>query len=309
MRYLVAGGAGFIGSHLVDKLIEKNHEVVVIDNLLSGKMENLAKNRENPSLSFVKRSITSNLELLFEAEKFDGVFHLAAIPRVQYSIEHPAETHDTNLNGTHNLLDLCRRFDVKRFVFSSSCAVYGNQEVMPLKEEMAPKPISPYALHKLMGEQYCALFKFLYQIEPVMLRYFNVYGPRQDPRGNYASLVPKFTKMINEGNSPTINGDGNQTRDFVYVADVVEANIAAANPENRKCIGEVINIGAGKSYSVNEVTSEILKISNSQISPNYGPSVVEPRNALADISKAKAILGWEPKYSLEKGLNEMTSPR
>lgn len=302
MRYMVTGGAGFIGSHLVDRLLELNHHVAAIDDFSLGKEENLKQHENNPNFSLCRRSICGELSDIFEKEHPDVVFHLAARPRVQFSIQNPVLTHDINVNGTHNLLDACRKAGVRRFVFSSSSSVYGNQETLPLREDMAPNPLSPYALHKLIGEQYCRMFNFLYGLETLSLRYFNVYGPRQDSSGDYSCLIPKFMGFVSAGKSPTIFGDGTNTRDFTYVADVVAANIAAADMANARCKGEVFNIGAGMNRSVNEVTESILKLAKSTITPIHTSPVIEARDSLAAISKAESFLGWQPGVSFEEGL-------
>lgn len=303
-KALVTGGAGFIGSNVVDGLIDKGYEVVVIDNLYSGKLENV-----NSKAKFIKEDICNDLNDLFEKEKFDCVFHLAAIPRVQFSINFPEKTHNENINGTFNLLNLCREHKVKRFVSTSSSSVYGDQKIMPLVESMETKPISPYALHKLVGEHYCKLFYFLYGLETISLRYFNVYGLRQDPNGDYACLIPKFVELARKGEVLNIHGDGEQTRDFTHVKDVVAANILAAETDNKECFGEAFNIGMGDNKSVNEVTSAILKALNKTDVAKvvHGPSVIEPKDTLADISKVKRLLGWEPKVSFEDGLKNLVS--
>lgn len=294
MKYIVTGGAGFIGSHLVDRLLALHHEVIVID---PAENENLA---HHENLTVHKASVCADLSQFFK--EIDGVFHLAAIPRVQYSIQHPIKTNEVNVDGTLNLLALSKKFGVKRFIFSSSSSIYGEQEIMPLKESMPPNPMSPYALQKYIGEQYCRLYYMLYGLKTISLRYFNVYGPRQDPEGEYANLIPKFIMSINNNQQPTIYGDGEQTRDFTYVADVVEANVLAAQAQSS--FGEVFNIGSGKNLSVNDVTQGILKLSGKDIQPKHGPSVVEPRNTLADISKTKELLGWDTKVSFDEGLKK-----
>lgn len=304
MKYIVTGGAGFIGSHLVSKLLELGHEVIVIDNFYSGSEKNLKQHQNNKSLSIIKRDICENLEDIFSKNKIDALFHLAAIVSVPYSIEHPLEADKTNVSGTFNLLECCRKFGVKRFIFSSSCAIYGNQEKLPMIETMKPNPMSPYALGKLIGEHYCKLFSFLYSLECICLRYFNVYGPRQNPNGNYASLIPKFIDFVKNNQVPKINGLGEQTRDFVFVSDVVEANISALETNNKECFGEIFNIGTARSISVNEVASQIIKLSGKHIIPVHGPAIIELHDALADIIKARNLLGWSPKFQFEKGLKE-----
>jgi UDP-glucose 4-epimerase len=300
MQLLVTGGAGFIGSHLADKLLELGHEVTVIDDFSLGKKENLQNNK---NLKIIKKSICDNLDDVFK-EKIDAVFHLAALPRVQFSIKNPIETHNANVNGTLNLLDTCKKFNVKRFIFSSSSAVYGDQKTLPLKEDMKPNPMSPYALHKLVGEYYCRLYSLLYGLEAISLRYFNVFGPRLNPEGDYACLIPKFINLIKKGVRPTIYGNGTKTRDFTFVSDAVEANILAFKTGNKDSFGQVFNVGSGKNISVNDVTKLILKFTNRSIKPIYGPEVIEPEHTLADISKIKNSLSWYSKTSFEEGLQK-----
>lgn len=303
MIYLVTGGTGFIGSHLVDKLLKEGNEVIVVDNNYSGRDKNLVQHKDNEKLIVYKKSICEDLNDVFK-NKIDAVFHLAAIASVQFSIDNPTETHNVNVNGTFNLLNTCRRFGIKRFIFSSSSAIYGDQKKLPTNEDAKPNPISPYALHKLIGEYYCKLFTTIYGMETISLRYFNVFGPRQNPEGDYACLIPKFIKLIRQNKTPIINGDGKQTRDFVHVSDVVEANVLAAKTENKRCFGEAFNIGSGKNISVNEVTETILNLSKKNIKPIHGPAVIEPRHTMADIKKAKTLLDWEPKTNFEDGFKE-----
>ncbi|MBI5872287.1 SDR family oxidoreductase [archaeon] len=304
MKALVTGGMGFIGSHLVDRLLAEGHKVIVIDNLSSGKEENLAQHKDNKKLKFYKRDICSNLSAIFNKDKIDIVYHLAAIINVQQSIHNPTQTHNVNLYGTFNLLNMCKKFGVKRFVFSSSSAVYGEPEKLPMVETMRRNPLSPYALHKVTGEEYCRLFSLLYGLETISLRYFNVYGARQNPEGGYACLIPKFIKMIKNNISPTINGDGEQKRDFVFVSDVVDAIVLAGRTENKDCLNQAFNIGSGNALSVNEITKSIIELSGKKIKPAYCPAVIEPRITLAGISKAKQLLGWEPKKDFKEGLKE-----
>jgi UDP-glucose 4-epimerase len=305
MAYIVTGGAGFIGSNLVDELLMQKKEVLVIDDFSSGKEENLAQHKADNKLKIFKRSICDSLEDIASEYQIDTVFHLAALPRVQFSIKEPVKTHNVNVNGTLNLLNLCKNHDIKRFVFSSSSSIYGDQDKLPLHEEMMPNPMSPYALHKLIGENYCKMFNFLYGIETVSLRYFNVYGPRQDASGEYSCLIPKFIQLASKGKQPVINGDGRQTRDFTYVSNVVRANICAALIQNKACFGSAFNIGSGRNISVNEVTDEIINLSKKDIKPIYGPSVIEPKDSLADISKAENLLGFSlDENSFEKGIKK-----
>jgi len=302
MNYLVTGGAGFIGSHLADKLLELGNSVTVVDDFSTGKERNLSQHNRNKNLKIQRRNICASLDEIFEKEGFDAVFHLAALARVQFSIKHPSLTHNVNVNGTFNLLNCCEKYNVKKVIFSSSSSVYGDQNILPFNEDMSPNPKSPYALHKLIGEEYSRLFFEIYRLKSVSLRYFNVYGPRQNPEGDYACLIPKLITMIANNRVPVINGDGEQTRDFTYVSDVVEANLAAL--ESEEAVGYSFNIGSGKSTSVNEITKMLLDLSGSHIHPVHVNPVIEPRNTLAGIEKSREILRWSPKVTLEEGIKE-----
>lgn len=300
-KYLVTGGAGFIGSHLVDRLLEEGNEVLVLDDFSSGDERNLDHQKDNPNLKVFKKSICDkDISELFK--EVSVVFHLAAIPNVQFSIKFPEKTHDININGTLNLLERAKEAEVKRFVYSSSSAVYGNPEELPLDEDSKINILSPYALQKLTGEYYCKLYNLLFGMETISLRYFNVYGPRQNPSGGYAGLIPKtIASVLNEKN-PIIYGDGNQTRDFVYVNDVVEANLLAAKTENKEVFGDVFNIGSGKEISVNEVVKIVIR--EKELKPVHEPPVLEPKASLANIDKAKEFLNWQPKINFEEGMKE-----
>ena len=293
MKVLVTGGAGFIGSNLVDKLINEGHKVFVIDNLSTGKKENL-----NKKAIFYKADICDLNKILPLFKGIDYVFHLAANPRVMFSVENPIESHKVNVNGTLNVLYASYKNKVKRLIFASSAAVYGDIKKLPLKENMTPKPISPYGLHKLIGEFYCKLFSNLYNLETVCLRYFNVYGPRMDPNGPYALVIGKFLKLRKENKSLTIYGDGKQTRDFVYVDDVVRANILAMKSK-KVGRGEVINICSGKNYSINYI-AKLIGGKKIYLSARKG----EIKHALGDNSLAKKLLSWKPEISLEEGIKK-----
>lgn len=300
MKTLVTGGAGFIGSHLVDRLLELGHDVVVIDDFSSGKPENLKHQDKNRRLNVIKADICGDINKYFAG--VDVVFHVAAVPRVQYSIKFPEITNKVNVAGTVNVLEASRKAGVKKIVYSASSSAYGDQDTLPLVETMLPNPMSPYAVQKLVGEYYCRLYWLIHKIPTFSLRYFNVYGPRQDPSGGYACLIPRTIMLVSEGKSPVIYGDGEQTRDFTYVKDVVEANIAAMNCTNEKAFGEVFNIGAGKNFSVNHVCKAI--IGSKKISSIHQDPVVEPHDTLADISKAKKLLGWTPAHSFERAIKD-----
>ena len=294
MRCLVTGGAGFIGSNLVDKLIDDGHEVIIFDNYSTGKKENV-----NPKAKFFLVDISHQPSFKDKTMEeimtgVDVVFHLAAKARVQPSIENPIEYHNTNVNGTLNMLDACRRYGVKRFIFSSSSSVYGDVEQLPTPEEHELNPMSPYALHKLQGEQYCKLFSELYDLETVCLRYFNVYGERQNTEGAYCLVMGIFAGQLLKGEPMTINGDGENRRDFTYVGDVVDANIRCMDYP-LELNGEAFNIGNGDNRSVNQIAN-LLSEDGDRINRE---SVIEPKETLANNSKAKKILGWKPTNKIE----------
>lgn len=304
MKYLVTGGAGFIGSHVVDGLLSRGHSVVVLDDFSSGREENLAHHRGNADLTLYRNSVLDELNELFETERPSAVLHLAALPGVQFSIKNPLMAHRVNVNGTLNMLEYCRKFGVKRFVFSSSSSVYGQQTRLPLKERMTSRPISPYALQKLEGEQYCRLYRTIYGLETICFRYFNIFGPRQNPNGDYAGLIPKFIRLISDNQAPTIFGDGKQTRDFTHVSAAVGANLLAVETTSRDCFGEVFNVGAGRNVSVNEVTQKLFRLAGKNPAVIHAPAVLEPRNSRADVSKIRRRLGWNASAPFEDGLRE-----
>ena len=289
MKYIVTGGAGFIGSNLVDKLIDEGHEVIIFDDLSTGENKNL-----NPKARFIEVDISKSYFNEYKKwfEGVDTVFHLAALARVQESIENPIKYHNTNVNGMLNVLNLCVECSVKRFVFSSSSSVYGDSEHLPTLEESSLNPMSPYALHKFIGEQYCILYSKLYDLETVSLRYFNAYGERQPTKGAYCLVMGIFARQRLEGKPMTIRGDGEQRRDFTYVGDVVEANIQMAFYEG-KLRGVVLNVGSGTNHSVNQVAD---MIGGDRI--NVEP-VIEPRETLADIRQIMECFDWQPTMKLE----------
>jgi len=292
MRCLITGGAGFIGSNLVDALIERGDEVIVIDNLSAGKRENV-----NPKAQFHQLDIRDleKIKPLFKG--VDYVFHLAALTNIQFSIDNPAESHDVNLNGTINVLISAREAKVKRVIYSASSSAYGLQDKLPWEENMAPRVLSPYSVQKYVGELYCRSFNLIYGLETVSLRYFNVYGKRQRLEGAYAPVMGIFIRQRLAGEPMIIYGDGEQTRDFTSVVDVVRANILAM--ESKKVgKGEVINIGRGRSYSV----KELAKMVGGPV--KFSPPRIEVRNSLADNNLAKELLGWEPAVNLPQWLEE-----
>lgn len=298
MKVLVSGGLGFIGSHLVDRLLKSGNSVVVIDDFSEGNRDNISFYNKN--LEVHQISILEDIDSLFK--DVDIVFHLAALPRPLLSIAKPKPAHSVNVDGTLNVLLSCRDNKVGRLVFASTAGIYGEQPVYPSVETAAPNPMSPYALHKLIGEQYCKLFENLYGLESNCLRFFNVYGSRMNPNGFYASLIPKFIKLIKDGDNPVIFGNGNQSRDFVHVDDAVEALVLASKTAIH---GEVFNVGNGKDYSVNSVFDVICKCLDKYVEPIYGPAIIEPTQTLADRNKAYNVLGWKPVVSLEEGIKRL----
>ena len=295
MKYIVTGGAGFIGSNLVDRLILDGHEVIILDNLSSGYEENINKMADFHQIDISNNE--SNNKIISLMQNVDTVFHLAAMARVQPSIDEPVKYEINNSIGTINMLKCAVDAKVRRFVYSASSSAYGNATKMPLNENDKTDPISPYAMQKFYGEVACKMFANVYNIETVSLRYFNVYGERQSMEGAYALVVAAFAKMRLNNQPLTIRGDGNQKRDFTYVQDVVSANILASNSDAVGS-GEVLNIGNGSNHSVNDIAN---MIGGEKI--NIDP-VIEPRETLADNSLAKKLLGWKPEGDIEKWIEK-----
>lgn len=293
-KVVVTGGAGFIGSSLTKALVGQGLETHVVDNFVAGRLEERLV--DGAVYHQVDIRDLSRLKEIFKDA--DIVFHLAALPRVQDSIDHPLETSAVNVDGTLNVLEVAREAEVGRVVFSSSAAIYGEQDTMPLSEDMDALPKSPYGLHKYMGEKMCALWSEIYGLPTVSLRYFNVYGPGFDPKGAYALVVGRFLDLKKQGRPLTIAGDGSNTRDYVHVSDVVNANLEAAFSD-KVGRGEVINIGSGEETSVKRL-SELIG------GPvEYVESRIEPARSVADVSRARELLGWEASVSLVDGLSEL----
>lgn len=299
-EYLVTGGAGFIGGHLAERLVRDGKSVRILDNFSSGREANLRPWGDRAEI--IRDDIRDRAAVARAMAGVRVVFHLAAMPSVPKSVADPLTSHDVNVNGTLNVLLAARDAHVQRLVFTSSSAVYGDSPTLPKREDMTPTPISPYGLHKLIGEQYCALFTRTYGLQTLCLRYFNVYGPRQDPQSEYAAAIPKFITTLLAGRAPTVFGDGLQTRDFTYVANIVDANLAAASaaPE---AVGQTFNIAGGRRISVNELITTINSILGTAIAPAYAP----PRpgdvlHSLADITKAHRLLDGTPRVELTEGL-------
>lgn len=298
MLYLVTGGAGFIGSHITEELIKRGDSVIILDNMSSGRQQNLDV---NPSARLIKGSVADAalLDAICRENTIEGIFHLAAVANVQKSIEDPALVHEINATGTLNVLMAAKNNHVRKVVLSASAAGYGDNPVFPKREDMIPEPLSPYAISKIAGEMYCSVFHNLYGLETVSLRYFNVFGPRQDPNGEYAAVIPKFTEKITQNKSPVIFGDGNQTRDFVYVKDVARANLLAMDSH----ISGLFNIGTGIQTSLNDLARMIMDAAGNHPDIIYQePRAGDVRFSVADISKAKEGLGYEPVNDLNKGI-------
>ena len=303
---LVTGGAGFIGSHLVDRLLDEGFRVRVVDNLSTGEKKNLAQHHGKKSFQFIEGDIR-NFDLVKKIVKgIDAVFHEAALVSVTRSVENPLLSNEINVTGTLNLLKACVDAQVKRFVYASSCSVYGDTETLPNHENLAPIPLSPYAVSKVAAENYVKVFHDVYGLETVSLRYFNVYGSRQK-YGPYSGVISTVINRLLENKHLIIYGDGRQSRDFVNVKDVVEANMLALS--KKKAVGEVFNISKGEVITINKLAETIQKIMGKpSLKPVY--SELRPgdlRHSYADICKARKNLGYEPKIQLEKGLSELVN--
>ena len=291
MRCLVTGGAGFIGSNLVDKLVEYGHNVIVLDDLSTGDIYNI-----NSQAEFYRLDISEHA-FLDMFQDIDVVFHIAAFARVEPSIEDPVRANRINVNGTLNVLKACVDYGVKRFVFTSSSAVYGEAET-PTTEDTSLNPMSPYALNKLVGEQYCKLFSDLYKLQTVCLRYSNAYGENQPTEGSYCNVMGIFEQQKQMGKPMTIVGDGEQRRDFIHVNDIVDANIKVGFTNKVSFLGDVYNVGSGKNYSVNEI-AEWMGGETEEIPPR-----VEPKETLLNSDKLKSTFDWKPTIDLKKWLKQ-----
>lgn len=298
---LVTGGAGFIGAHLAKTLALQGAKVRVLDNFSAGTPENLRGFEKH--IEVVEGDIRNALACRNACRGVQVVFHLAALVSVPISIQDPIQADAVNIGGTLNMLLAARDQGVQRFVFSSSAAVYGDTAVIPTHEEVLPRPLSPYGVQKLAGEHYAQNFTNIFGLQTVALRYFNVYGPNQNPNSPYAAVIPKFIAALLEGKSPTIFGDGEQTRDFCYVGDVVRANLLAATAPPENACGEVFNIAGGRQYTLNTLLQMLQGVMGTQLTPNYAaPRAGDIRHSGADISRAERLIGYRPATSLEEGL-------
>ena len=299
-KFLVTGGAGFIGSNLADELLKQGAKVTILDNLATGFTENLEE--INGDFEFVEGDLNDDDKLVKSLAGVDIIFHQAALPSVPRSIENPVETHQACVNGTFNLLLKAKENGVRRVVYAASSSAYGNQEMLPKVETMIPSPLSPYAAAKLMGEYYCQVFARVYKLETICLRYFNVFGPRQNPSSQYSGVISRFIDALMSENSPTIYGDGEQSRDFTYIANVVDANIKAAF--TTKGVGEVINTANGERITLNELLNVLQKITGKEnIEADYQTERQgDVKHSQADNRRAKEWLGYEKTFDLEAGL-------
>jgi len=299
MRYLVTGGAGFIGSNTVDELVRRGHSVVVLDDLSSGREDNLAEIRNK--ITFIKGSITDIEVVRKVMHEAEYVLHLGARTSVPRSVKDPLETNKINIEGTLNVLVAAKELKVKRVVFAASSSAYGETPTLPKTEAMQPQPISPYGVTKYVGELYCQTFGRCYGLENVALRYFNIFGPRQDPGSPYSGVLAKFCTAFLEDVQPLVFGDGEQTRDFTYVDNAVQANLLACEAPNAS--GKVFNVGVGGRVSLNEVLRELAKITGKTLAAKYEPPRDgDIRDSQADISQARETLGYDPLVSFEEGL-------
>jgi nucleoside-diphosphate-sugar epimerase len=299
MRYLVTGGAGFIGSHTVDELVRRGHDVIVVDDLSTGKIANLSQVKSK--IKFVQESIV-NLQALREpCRDVDCVIHLAAQTSVPRSVKDPIETNLINVNGTVNVLVAARDAKVRRVVFACTCAVYGKNSTLPISENAVLEPISPYGVSKQIGEAYGRVFHDLYGLQFKSLRYFNVFGPRQDPGSPYSGVLSVFNENLLKGTSPTVYGDGEQSRDFVYVENIVHANLLAAETKNGPF--QAMNVGTGNVHTLNRTLALLQKITGRSAQATYAPARDgDIRESQADISLAKASLDYHPRVTFEEGL-------
>lgn len=304
-KILVTGGAGFIGSNIVEALIADDRVslVRVLDNLATGFYRNLKEFEDHPKFEFFEGDLRKFDDCMQAAKGIDKISHQAALGSVPRSINDPLTTNDANINGTLNIFTAAKEKGIKRVVYAASSSTYGDSAALPKQEENIGNPLSPYAVTKLVNELYARVYGELYRLEMIGLRYFNVFGPKQDPSGAYAAVIPLFMKAILEGKKPTIHGDGTQSRDFTFVKNVVQANVKALFIENPTAVNQIYNIAYGKRTTLNQLFEILKNQTGSDLNPFYGPERVgDVKHSLADITKAKAILGYDPEFSVVEGL-------
>ena len=300
---LVTGGAGFIGSHLVDRLISEGARVRVLDDFSTGRRANLEHVLDG--IELIDGSVTDPSVCEAACRGVRYIFHQAAVPSVQRSVTDPTRTHEVAATGTLRMLIAAHGAGVHRFVYAGSSSAYGDTPTLPKREDMAERPLSPYAVAKLTGEHYTRVFAHVHGLETVVLRYFNVFGPRQDPSSQYSAAIPLFITMALEGRPPTINGDGEQTRDFTHVDNVIEANVLSANAVSDRVTGRVFNVGAGERTSLNALWKTIQEVVGSAVEAKRGPARKgDVRDSLADLTKIRGAMGYEVKVGLRTGLNK-----
>lgn len=301
-KFLITGGAGFIGSNLCEALLKRGHFVRCLDDLSTGKEENIQPFLENPNFEFIKGDIRDLDTCMNACKNIDYVSHQAAWGSVPRSIEMPLVYEEINIKGTLNMLEAARQNNVKKFVYASSSSVYGDEPTLPKKEGREGNLLSPYALTKRTNEEYARLYTELYGLETIGFRYFNVFGRRQDPDGAYAAVIPKFVKNLLENEAPTINGDGTQSRDFTYIENVIEANLKGMQAP-KEAAGEAFNIAYGGQVNLNELYQKLSELLNKKIEPLYGPERAgDIKHSNADIGKARKLLKYAPDYSFERGI-------
>ncbi len=302
-KYLVTGGCGFIGSHLVEALVRRGDCVRILDNLTSGHLKNISAVRSE--VEFIEGDVRNEETLRCVARGVDGIFHEAAQVSVFDSVQRPRDNHEINSTGTLNVLLAAREAGVRRVVFASTAAVYGNDPELPKRETMRPSPESPYAVAKLSGEHYLRLFHTLYGLETVSLRYFNVFGPRQDPCSPYSGVVSSFVECVRSGRPPVVFGDGLQSRDFVFVRDVVQANLLAME-SLQVGRGDVFNVASGSTATLLELLNALARLSRHEIMPIFQPARAgDIRHSSASIDSTKSSLGYRPAFTLDQGLGEL----
>ncbi|HZH68621.1 MAG TPA: SDR family oxidoreductase [Chitinophagales bacterium] len=302
-KILVTGGAGFIGSNIVEKLLYIGYKVRVLDNLSTGKQANIDLFNDHPNYEFIKGDITNFEDCQKACKGISAITHQAALGSVPRSIEYPLATNDSNVTGFINMLHAANKEGIKRFVYASSSSVYGDEPNLPKVEERIGKPLSPYAATKYTNEVFADVFAKTYGMEPIGFRYFNIFGPRQDPDGQYAAVIPLFAKALINNKSPFINGDGEQSRDFTYVDNAVQANILGLTTKNPEATNQIYNIALGERFTINELFLSIRDLIGNDIEAIHrAPRAGDVRDSLANISKAKKLLGYEPTHKFTEGL-------